>query len=223
MEPAELPPVDDGREWEHRLLPVLLIAFGVAVGATLGAIPKHKRAVQTREPSSPAVVTTASFLSAFHHHDDQMTAVQVADVVAADGENTSVVLLADRGSEHVLPLFLSAGDGGVVERQLRGKGGQLSDPAGLLRQSVEALGGVVDRVEISDRDQDELAGRVIIRREGAEVALDASPSDALALAVTAGVPVYVPNRMLSDQGIDRESLKEAPTGLPSTLKAPQRL
>ena len=65
----------------------------------------------------------------------------------------------------------------------------------LMLSSLELLGASLNRVEITELVTTEgggtFYGRVIIDSRGIEFDLDARPSDALALAVRVGVPIWV--------------------------------
>lgn len=62
----------------------------------------------------------------------------------------------------------------------------------LLLNSVEKLGGQITRVIIDDLWQDWFYAKVCVRRGGGEEAqVDSRPSDAIALAIRAGVPILV--------------------------------
>jgi bifunctional DNase/RNase len=226
MHPDQFRPADENRAWEHRLLPLLVTAFGIAVAATLAATAPNVAlaASQATPPRRATPVTTAVLAIEPRDRSEVMIQLQIADVVQAEGGETSVVLLSDSTSEHVLPMFLSAADGDLVQQHLHGKNAaEKSDPHNLLRHSVEALGGIVDRIELDEKSTDALVSDVILKRGDTEISLDAAPCDAFALALTTGIPVYVPNRVLLSRGIARASVKHATGGLPSGLKPPQRL
>ena len=60
------------------------------------------------------------------------------------------------------------------------------------------------RVEVTDLRNDAYRARLVLRAEGREITLDARPSDAIALALRAQVPIYAEADLLERAGISDE-------------------
>ncbi len=75
----------------------------------------------------------------------------------------------------------------------------------LLRNIMERLGGTLKRVEIDDLWNTVYYAKLILATDSAdeELTVDARPSDAIALALRFGAPVYMSDAIL-DQGIAEE-------------------
>ena len=75
----------------------------------------------------------------------------------------------------------------------------------LMLSSLELLGASLNRVEITElvttSDGGTFYARVILEGRGIELDLDARPSDALALAVRVGVPIWVSETVLEQSGM----------------------
>ena len=74
----------------------------------------------------------------------------------------------------------------------------------LMLSGFGALGADVRRVVVNDHRGDTFYAHVVLHASGREVALDARPSDALALAVRAEVPIFVAESVLSRCGTDQK-------------------
>ena len=68
----------------------------------------------------------------------------------------------------------------------------------LLAKFVEALGGKVDRVVIDDLWSSTYFAKVYLKKGKEEIEVDARPSDAIALAVRLGVPIFAIEGILRD-------------------------
>ena len=79
----------------------------------------------------------------------------------------------------------------------------------LLSTTITELSGRVTHVLINDLVGETYYARIILDVDGRHVELDARPSDALALAVRAEVPVYVAETVLDTAGIEPEERDEA--------------
>jgi bifunctional DNase/RNase len=67
----------------------------------------------------------------------------------------------------------------------------------LMASAVRALGARLDRVIISDlRDNTFFATLRLVRADGATADVDSRPSDAVAMAVHLGAPIFVEDRVL---------------------------
>lgn len=75
----------------------------------------------------------------------------------------------------------------------------------LMLASFELLGARLDRVEINDlvstQEGGVFYGKVVLENRGIELELDARPSDALALAVRAGAPIWVADQVIQKAGM----------------------
>ncbi|MBX7103857.1 MAG: bifunctional nuclease family protein [Gemmataceae bacterium] len=75
----------------------------------------------------------------------------------------------------------------------------------LINSVIESLGGDLQDVVISELREHTYYARIRIRKDGELTEVDARPSDAIALAVTARVPIYVAEDVLEDVLNEMES------------------
>jgi hypothetical protein len=68
----------------------------------------------------------------------------------------------------------------------------------LVANTVESLGGEIQDVFINDLREHTYFAKLRVRQEGELVEIDCRPSDAIALAVTAKVPIYVAEDVLGE-------------------------
>jgi bifunctional DNase/RNase len=71
----------------------------------------------------------------------------------------------------------------------------------LLNSVIDTLGGVVNSIIVNDLKNDTFFAKVIIDSSGKQLEVDSRPSDALALAVRTGVPIYADESVLDKAGI----------------------
>ncbi len=71
----------------------------------------------------------------------------------------------------------------------------------LLRNVFKAFGGKIVRVEIVSLKEDIFYGNIVVEKEGQTLEIDSRPSDALALAVRARVPILVNREVMDAAGI----------------------
>ena len=78
----------------------------------------------------------------------------------------------------------------------------------LLLDLVETVGFTVDRVEVTRLDGGTFYAAIVLVGEGREIALDARPSDSMALAVRAGCPIYVAEDVFAEASVIVEDVDE---------------
>lgn len=71
----------------------------------------------------------------------------------------------------------------------------------MTRQIVGDLGGKVQRVVVNNASDRELFAKVVLATDTREVVIDATPSDAIALALKTKAPIYVEPAVLDKAGV----------------------
>jgi bifunctional DNase/RNase len=109
-----------------------------------------------------------------------------------------IVVLRDEAGEQTLPIWIGMFEAHAVALQLENSAAARPMTHDLLKQMIEALGGTVTEVHITDVREGTFYALVYLNANGDHVAVDARPSDALALALRTRAPVYVADHVLAD-------------------------
>ncbi len=112
--------------------------------------------------------------------------------------NMPIVVLRDHAGERTLPIWIGMFEAHAVALQLENSHSARPLTHDLLRHMVEALGGTVSEIHITDVKEGTFFAHVYVTVHGETVAVDARPSDALALALRSRAPVYVAEHVLAD-------------------------
>jgi bifunctional DNase/RNase len=130
----------------------------------------------------------------------------VWDVVpAGDG---AAVLLIDAKKLTVLPIFVGGTEALTI--QLRADGTHYERPLthDLLSSLVRELGGSPVKSQIDDLRDETYFGSVFVRQGDRVLQLDARPSDAIAIALGSGAPLYVSRSVMLASGVPREQIEK---------------
>ena len=113
-----------------------------------------------------------------------------------------VVVLKENNAERYLPLFMPRAQAAAIAIKLLD--GDTSQPStqDLLGSAVHALDGSVQHILVSQLDNKTLYARIAVEINDQVQELDPGPSDAIALAVVAQVPIYAEERLLDETGKD---------------------
>ena len=123
-----------------------------------------------------------------------------------------VVLLREKHANRYLPIWIGPFEAEAIQIALQEV--EVARPLthDLLNQVFKALGARVLRVEVVDLKENVFYGNIVAEIGGREVNIDARPSDAIALAVRAHVPIFVARHVLDAAGVvpEEDVEEEAP-------------
>ena len=120
-----------------------------------------------------------------------------------------VVILKEKDSDRYLPIWIGPAEADAIAVKLQ----DLSVPRplthDLLRTVIDTLGASVKHILVSDLQNDTFFAKISLQSNGTSQEIDCRPSDAVALAVRAQVPIYVEESVLDKAGIllDKETGK----------------
>ena len=118
-----------------------------------------------------------------------------------------VVILKEKESDRYLPIWIGPAEADAIAVRLQDV--QVARPLthDLLRSVIEQLGGSIDHILVNDLSNDTFFAKIILQVDGRSVEIDARPSDAIALAVRAQVPIFADESVLEKAGVrlDEES------------------
>lgn len=121
-----------------------------------------------------------------------------------------VVILKEKLSDRYLPIWIGPSEADAIAVKLQGVAVPRPLTHDLLNSVIDTLGGVVNSIIVNDLKNDTFFAKVIINTSGKQMEVDSRPSDALALAVRTGVPIYADETVLDKAGI----LLDGETGRP---------
>ncbi|HTV02525.1 MAG TPA: bifunctional nuclease family protein [Luteitalea sp.] len=112
--------------------------------------------------------------------------------------NLPIVVLRDETGEKTLPIWIGMFEAHSVALQLENSASTRPMTHDLLKHLVEALDGTVTEVHITDVREGTFYALIYLSARGETIAVDARPSDALALALRSRAPVFVADHVLTD-------------------------
>lgn len=117
--------------------------------------------------------------------------------------NTPIVILKAAGSTRLLPIWIGLFEANAIALEMEKIATPRPMTHDLLKSLVEALGARVERVVVDNLRENTFYASIYLRSCGEERRLDARPSDAIALALRTGAPIWVTHDVLSrSRGIE---------------------
>lgn len=110
---------------------------------------------------------------------------------------TPIVLLREETEDLTLPIWVGVLEATSVATQLEGVRMTRPMTHDLLRRVVEEVGATVARVVVTDLRESTFYAEIELQVAGRTHLVDARPSDAIALALRAGAPIFVAKDVLA--------------------------
>lgn len=123
-----------------------------------------------------------------------MIPVQVKEI-AFDLSLSPVVLLIDQDDNRALPIWVGPLEAQSIAMALQGVSTPRPMTHDLMKTVCENLGASVRSVEISDIHDGTYYAKLYIQTISGECVLDSRPSDAIALALRTGSPIYISEKV----------------------------
>ena len=123
-----------------------------------------------------------------------------------------VVILKEVHGERHLPIWIGAYEAEAIAMELQGVSTARPLPYDLMKSMIGDMGGAINRIVVTDLSDDVFYARIVIQQNGRAVEIDSRPSDAIALAIRAKVPIYVEDAVLDQAGMVFESEGEEQEG-----------
>jgi bifunctional DNase/RNase len=121
-----------------------------------------------------------------------------------------VVILKEKMARRYLPIWIGPAEADAIAVKLQGVTVPRPLTHDLLSSVIDSLGATIDSIIVNDLKSDTFYAKIILNIDGEQIEIDSRPSDALALAVRADVPIYADEAVLDKAGI----LLDEETGKP---------
>lgn len=124
--------------------------------------------------------------------------MELSRVLIIEQSDQQMVFLREVGGERQLPIMIGLPEAMAINRRLRGQIPPRPMTHDLLGCAIEALGGKLTRIEIGDLREHTFIATLHVAQGDRDVLIDARPSDAIALGVGLGTPIFVAERVLGE-------------------------
>lgn len=122
--------------------------------------------------------------------------MKIRGLMVDPSTNTPVVILKDPKSEAVLPIWVGLYEAQAIALEVEKSTTARPLTHDLLKNVVTGLNAQVQRVVVSELRGDTFYAVIWVEQNGEIVAIDARPSDALALALRSDCPIFVAEEVL---------------------------
>jgi len=147
-----------------------------------------------------------------------MTEMEVVGVALEPNSNRPLVWLKDKDQRVFLPIAIGNFEATAIYMALYNEPPPRPITYDLLQSILEGLDAQVDHILINALEEDIFYAEISLSSGEQTIEVDSRPSDAIALALRVGAPLYVKESVIQEAGLDVEdeldpSIQELEAGL----------
>ena len=126
--------------------------------------------------------------------------MQLSRIIISEINEQQVIYLREVDGDRTFPIIIGIFEATIIDRRVKDHERPRPLTHDLICNVVEALGGELDSVVITDLKEHTYFAHLRIRVDGELVEIDSRPSDAIAIAVTCTptLPIYVAEEVLDE-------------------------
>ena len=122
--------------------------------------------------------------------------------------NMPIVILRDDEGHRILPIWVGVFEANAIALQIENVQTPRPMTHDLLKNVIQDLSAEVDRIVVTELKENTFYAVIHLRADGQAVVVDARPSDAIALALRSGAPIFVEDSVMASAR-SMESTKES--------------
>jgi bifunctional DNase/RNase len=124
--------------------------------------------------------------------------MELKRIIISEVHEQQVILLREVEGERSFSIMIGIFEATSIDRRVKKMEAPRPLTHDLVTNVIDALGGELRDIFISELRDHTYYAKLRIRMNGEMVEVDSRPSDAVALAVTAGVPIYVSEDVIEE-------------------------
>ncbi|QVL34840.1 bifunctional nuclease family protein [Telmatocola sphagniphila] len=122
--------------------------------------------------------------------------MQLRRIIISEIHDSHVVVLQELNGERSFLIQIGIFEATSIDNRVKKKESPRPLTHDLIVGIIDQMGGELDSIIISDLREHTYYAKLRVRKEGEILEVDCRPSDAIAIALTADVPIYVEEDVL---------------------------
>ena len=127
-----------------------------------------------------------------------MIPMELARIIIAENSEEQYIVLKEADGSRAFPIVIDIFVAAAIDRKVKEVKTQRPLTHDLLESVISGLGARLERVVVNDLRKGTFYARLHIAQNGKTVEVDSRPSDAIALAVQTGAPIFVEEKVLEE-------------------------
>jgi uncharacterized protein len=128
--------------------------------------------------------------------DDMQIEMTIKGLMVDPITNMPIIILRDKDGQRVLPIWVGVFEANAIALQMENVTTPRPMTHDLLKNVIVDLKADIQKIVVSDLRENTFYALIYLMVNGEPVAIDARPSDAIALALRAQAPIFVEDRVI---------------------------
>jgi uncharacterized protein len=137
--------------------------------------------------------------------------VRIRGLMMDPATNMPIVVLKDVASDTVMPIWVGIFEANAIAIEIEKASASRPMTHDLTRNLIHHLNGSLEKIVITELRDDTFFATLWLSQDEETIAVDARPSDAIALALRADCPIYVSEQVLQSAKLNTSGPPEGPT------------
>jgi bifunctional DNase/RNase len=112
--------------------------------------------------------------------------------------NMPIIILRDKDGQRVLPIWVGIFEANAIALQMENIATPRPMTHDLLRNVIQDMSGTVRKIVVSDLKDNTFYALIYVETPAETIAIDARPSDAIALALRTQAPIFVEETVIDN-------------------------
>jgi len=122
--------------------------------------------------------------------------MDLARIIIREAADSQIIVLREREGDRTFSILIGLSEAVAIDRRVKGIESPRPLTHDLMANIIESMEGELEQIVINDLRDHTFFATLMIRRNGDLIPVDSRPSDAIALGVTNGTPIYVDEQVL---------------------------
>lgn len=122
--------------------------------------------------------------------------MKVSGIALDPFTNTPIVILKDLTGEKILPIWIGFMEASSIAMELEKTPRVRPLTHDLMKNLLDRVKFSITRIEVTDLRNDTFYAEIHLKRDNEEHIIDSRPSDAIAIAIRTGSPIFVNDQVL---------------------------
>ena len=112
--------------------------------------------------------------------------------------NLPIIILREKDGHHLLPIWMGVFEANAIAQQIENVTNPRPTTHDLLKNVIEDLNADIKKIVVHDLKDNTFYALLYLEVNGETVAIDARPSDAIALALRASAPIFIDKKVIEN-------------------------
>lgn len=126
-----------------------------------------------------------------------MVQVELSRIIINERSDKQVIVLKEKEGPRAFPILISIYEAAAIERGVKDRRHPRPLTHDLISLILKGLEVALERVVVCDLRNDTFYAKLVLLKDGKVIEVDSRPSDAIALAVLQGAPMFVEEKVFS--------------------------